>query len=539
MRYLELELINDICQHLCKSYHEFIEHHNKIVFEITRKAQRSPLYRNRIKKIKKVEELCTLPLTFWDDIYSAFTTYGLESILLEPWEKWWQTSGHTGASKKFYYSRGDLEEIIKVGSRVAYITGIRPGDVFWNLGAADPYVSGALGTIIGERLKIKEIASKLGRLEDLIKGLKQISKVEKINVVSGIPLIYLAIGRIVNDPETFKKEVQRKIEERLHLPAILSKVIGAVYLRGINYKKIKKSLENTKVGFLYAEPLEPHLENLRVLYPKMQARDAYGSTELLIGAVQLSNEPGLSVLLDWFIPEIAKPEDIMKAKNNPKHKVKSIPWWKWTKGLRGELIATRNGGCLPLIRYPTGDLVEVVDPARTTHINFGSLGEVSITLPIIRILGRSTELIDFSLPEEMGIFMGGKVYSRQIKDAMAWVRKHGKVRWWDLYIHPPTKEVPFTKFKFEVVPAEEIKDEKAFKKEVKLLLRRECDELDYLLKQVENVYPKEYVENLLEINILPPRAYEEKVQKEIERRIKEGRPLGQLKPKQIHYVKQK
>ncbi|MCW1300522.1 MAG: hypothetical protein OH363_04440, partial [Candidatus Parvarchaeota archaeon] len=406
--------------------------------------------------------------------------------------------------------------------------------IFWNLGAGDPYLSGSIGTIIGKKLNAKEIMTNLVAQKDFIKGLKKASKVEKIDFISGIPLVYLSLGQIINNPKAFEQKVQNKISEKLGPLKFLGKPITRIYLRGINYKKIKENLERTKVGFSFAEPIKPHLQNIKHFFPNLKMREAYGSTELVFGGIQLSDNSDISLMLNWFIPEVAPPEEIMRAKQNPNYRVNAIPWYKWEKGMKGELIATRPGECLPLIRYPTGDLIEVINPAETHTIKLNN-ERVTITLPTVKILGRSTETVDFSTSEEMGIFMGAKLYSRQIKEAMAWVGNNGKIKWWDLYILPP-KTTPFTKLRFEIIPEDKIKDENAFKNEVKTLLRRECDELDVVLSKVEENFPNEIIDQCLEIVVLTPDDYK-RVEKEMEERLKQGRPLGQIKPKQIHIIK--
>jgi phenylacetate-coenzyme A ligase PaaK-like adenylate-forming protein len=531
---LEL-IIDDINTSICKNYQEFIEFHNNLLGKITEKAQTSVIYKNKIKKIDDINKLNELALTSWDDIHTNIKKFGLENVLLAEPAKYWQTSGHTGESKKFYYSEEDLEKIIKIGNQLAYLIGIRPKYVVWNLGASEPYVSGSIATILGKYLQLNEINSNLTDMKDFIKGLKQASKADKIDVIWGIPLVYLTLGQIVNNPESFEKKVQEGVSEKIRPLKFLSKPIAKMYLRGINYKKLKENLENAKVGFTFAEPIKPHLKNIKTFFPNLTIRDIYGSTELLLGALQLSDNSDLSVMLNWFIPEIAPPEEIMKAKQDPSFKVNAVPWYEWKKGMKGELIATRPGDCLPLIRYPTGDLIEVVNPAETHHLKINNR-TFTVTLPTMKILGRSAELVDFSTPEEMGIFMGGKVYNREIQEAMAWVSEHGKVKWWDLYVIPPN-DIPFTKFKFEIIPENEIKNEKAFKKEIAHLLRRECKELDYLLGKIEEMYPNKFTDKLIEINILPPQSYKEKVDKVLEERLKQGRPLGQIKPKQIHIIK--
>jgi phenylacetate-coenzyme A ligase PaaK-like adenylate-forming protein len=529
---LESRVIGDLS--FSKSYQQFIEQHNQMLLKITEKAQESPVYKNRIKKIDDINKLNELPLTPFEYINKCIKEFGLENVLLVPHELYWQTSGHTGESKKFYYSKKDLEEITNMGNEIAYVSGCKHGDILWNLGAGLPYVSGSLGTIIGKKFGMREIMTNLVSQSDFIKGLRKASKEEKIDFMSGVPLVYINIAQIVNNPKVFEQKVQEKISEKLGFFKFLSRPITKIYLRGINYEKLRENLKKVKITYSFAEPVKPYSRNIKSSFPNSKIREVYGSTELVFGAIQLSDNSDLSVMLNWFIPEIAPPEEIMKAKQDPSYKVNAVPWHKWKKGMKGELIVTRPGECLPLIRYPTGDLIEIVNPSEANHLKINNK-KLTITLPTIKVLGRSSELVDFSTPEEMSIFMGAKLYSRQIKEAVASASKYGKVKWWDLYVTPPGNE-PFTKIRFEIIPENKIENESKFKEEIKMLLRKECDELDVILRKIEENFPKEVMDKCLEINILDPDAYK-RVEKQTEERLKQGRPLGQIKPKQIHIIK--
>jgi hypothetical protein len=85
--------------------------------------------------------------------------------------------------------------------------------------------------------------------------------------------------------------------------------------------------------------------------------------------------------------------------------------------MRGELILTRPGECLPLIRYPTGDMIEVMDPAYKFTIKLETTS-LDITLPAIMSLSRTTNSVDYDSGDQNGNFFGFKVYSRQINDAL-------------------------------------------------------------------------------------------------------------------------
>ena len=71
-------------------------------------------YEELRNKIENLEDLLTLPLTFYDDIYLAIQNFGHQTFVEYP-VKCWQTSGYTGEPKKFYFSKNDVDEIAKEG----------------------------------------------------------------------------------------------------------------------------------------------------------------------------------------------------------------------------------------------------------------------------------------------------------------------------------------------------------------------------------------------------------------------------------------
>ncbi len=197
--------------------------------------------------------------------------------------------------------------------------------------------------------------------------------------------------------------------------------------------------------------------------------------------------------------------------------------------MRGELVITRPGACLPLIRYPTGDMIEVMDPAYTFKSKLDSVGEIEVTLPAIRSLGRASDSVDFETDGQNGNFFGFKVYSRQISDALFSVRN---IRWWELY---NVKGTP-GRFVFLIIPEEKVRDEAAFKSEILASLSKTFVEYDAVQTGREFILENGSAKRqLIELLIARPEAYSV-VDAEIKRRVKQGRSVGQQKPRRIQRV---
>lgn len=520
----------------------------RMLIELSANCQKTPLYKNKIYKIKDLEDLSDLPLTFYEDIYSTIRNFGQQTFVENP-VKCWHTSGYSGEPKKFYFSQSDVDAIANISTRIGCILGLKKGDIVWNLCAPEPYASGSVLHIVAKRMSLKEIFTPLEKSEDIVTAMKKISKIKKIDAICGIPVIFSTIGEIIKNPKVFERQIAKKIQKKLGIFSPFTDFVKLFYVRGIKYAKLRTLLSKVEKAIFFGEILEQYKQNLKEIYPMIVPLEVYGSTELIVGATQLSPQEGLSVWLDWFIPEIADPVEIIKAKMDKNYQIKTVPWWKWRSGLKGELIITKNWKCLPLVRYPTGDLIEVISPCEIKHITIGG-EKIKIKLPSIRILGRSCELIDFSVPEEEARIMGvASIFSREIKEAMGSVKKFGIVKWWDLFVHKNAtitmqntlgnyaREInSIDKLKFEIIPNCLVINEKAFRKEIIEKIREKCVDFNYILNRLEDAFGPKVIEQIIEIEILKPDAYE-KIEKEIERRLKVGKPLGQIKPKQIHVLR--
>lgn len=158
---------------------------------------------------------------------------------------------------------------------------------------------------------------------------------------------------------------------------------------------------------------------------------------------------------------------------------------------------------------------------------------LEITLPAIMSLGRAADSIDFDSVDQSGNFFGFKVYSRQINDALLNIKN---IRWWELY---HVKGSP-GRFAFLVIPEGKVQDEGAFRAEILASLTKtfvEYDAVDtgrqFILKGTKNNNSNSAShKQLIELMIARPEAYNI-IDREIKRRLQEGRAMGQQKPKRI------
>ena len=509
------------------TYPEIKRFHSLMLQNITAYASKSPVYEG-LKTISDVARLSELPLTGPSEIQECFEKLGVEKALLAPVARFWYTSGSTGKPKNVYYGKGDLDVIAQGLWHLLYLCGARPWNNAWVITAAGGET--LYGSVV-EKYGVDGTISTLTGEMDLIKALRKASSLKKIDAIVGTTWLFLLIDRIAKDPKDFERLVKDEVKKQVRIPGV-SWLVAKYLLRGINYEQLGRSLKNAKFGFSSAEALSPYLSKILEAYPNMKMHDVFGATEQWVQAIQVSLEKNwLSFFLRYSVPEIAPPEEILKGKEDKNYRVKGVPWYEWKKGMKGELILTRAGECLPLVRYPTGDLIEVMDPAFTFEVQL-ERGKLQITLPAIKALGRAADSVDFAEADESGNFLGFKVYARQINDALMGIRN---VRWWELY---HVKGSP-GRFVFLIIPEIPVSDEDAFRGEIRRSLVHMFDEFTaaaqgraFLVGGTDAI---EDERTYLDILITRPSAYT-LIDAEIKRRVKQGRAVGQLKPKRVFVV---
>lgn len=521
------EIESSIEQDFSMSYEQLKALHSSMLDQITSTASRSPAYAG-MKHITGISQLGELPMTTYAQIQALFDRLGTEKVLIAPPAQFWYTSGSTGKQKKVYYGKGDLDVIARGFMQLLYLCGARVTDSPW------VFTSTGGDTLFGlvlEKYGIDGVISTLAGEMDVVNALKDASKLERIDLTVGVTWLYIVMHKIAHNPKEFEKIVGKAVDQKVKVPG-LTWLVRKLLMRGIDYPRLAESLSNVRIGFSHAEALSPYLKRIYELYPKIEMHDVFGATEQWVQAIQVSTaQDWLSYFLRYSIPEIAEPEEVLKSKQDPAYIPKAVPWYEWTKGMRGELVITRPNECLPLIRYPTGDMIEVMDPAFRFTAKLETR-TIEVTLPAIKSLGRAADSVDFDSVDHSGNFFGFKVYSRQINDALFSIKN---IRWWELY---HVKGSP-GRFVFLIIPEAKVQDEEAFRKEISASLQTTFTEFDavdtgrnFMLDNGGNVSGGGGKKGLIELIITRPEAYDV-IDREIKRRMREGRAMGQQKPKRI------
>jgi phenylacetate-coenzyme A ligase PaaK-like adenylate-forming protein len=497
---------------------DFERMHLGLLKKEVERAKASPVYGPDLPDVNSWDDLQKLPAIGYDRLDEIFKTHGVEGSLLVPADRYYHTSGYTGISKRVYYSAKDIEWMAHSYALFGYMVGARQGMTGWSIAGEEPLVSGPTLHNASKVLGADFLSTLLAQDTDLRKAVSKASRSKPFDIMAGTPLLLHVLGCIANEEGYFRSMIERAARNNYHLPGPLAKLTASLMLAGMDMGRLRENLRAVRLAITYAEPLSPYMDSLKEFYPDMKAFDVLGSTECPLIASQYSpGQKGLQLFLPGVIAELADPHDVQRSKEE-RAPLKAVPWSEWKAGMTGELIISRPGECLPLLRYATGDLIEVVDPLCSTEIVMEG-GVRHVVSPSIRVMGRSVDTLDFEAQDESGNYLGCKIYSRHIQEAL---QRSDNVRWWELYDvgGRPSRLV------FLIIPENPVEDEEAFRRLVEKKLLNECNDLLGTLKMGRDL-------DRLQIMVAKPSAYVH-VQSEIDERAKAGRSLGQLKPKHIY-----
>ncbi len=497
---------------------DFERSHLEILNREVERARASPVYAQDMPDIGSWDDLQRLPAIGYDRMDEAFKKYGLERSLLAPADRYYHTSGYTGVSKRVYYSAKDIERMANSYALFGHLIGVRRGMTGWSIAGEEPLVSGPTLHNASKVLEADLMSTLLAQDTDLRKAVTKASRAQRFDVMAGTPLLFYVIGRIAHEDDYFRSMIERAAKNNYHLPGPLARLAATLMLAGIDLGRLRENVRAVRIAITYAEPLSPYLGSLKDYYPDMKAYDVLGSTECPLIASQYSpGQKGLQLFLPGVIAELADPREVQRSKKE-RTPLQAIPWTEWKTGMTGELIISRPGDCLPLLRYATGDQIEVVDPRCSTEVMLED-GVRQLVSPSIKVMGRSVDTLDFDAQDESGNYLGCKIYSRHIQEAL---QRSDNVRWWELYDvgGRPSRLV------FLIIPERPVENEENFRRLVERKLLNECNDLLGTLKMGRDL-------DRLQVLVAKPSAYVH-VQAEIDERAKAGRSLGQLKPKHIY-----
>ena len=360
---------------------------------VVARAARSSLYRERWAAagidacaVRSYQDLRAIPYTCSADLRSALETYPAgELICSEDVRLWVSTSGTTGKAKWIPRSDKDLAISRELGLRAMRLPTGGPADMpdggtALGLTAPAPFVTDSTaatsavdGLLLG--LPGEIIALNYTEAADAL----LFALIRKPDSFLAFPSIAMRMAEVISQNATrLAREMLRQRFTALHLLAYWVSRIKTVRVR---------DLVRFRWGGFTGEPLAPYRQAIRAAYG-FDPSEFYAFSEFLGTMGDCYLHQGLHLWADQIIAEVIPEVELEREETSPGTPPSAVPLWEAPPGLRGDLVVTNFADALPLVRYRTSDLIEVVS---TEPCACGR------THPRIRVLHRADDFVNLGI----------------------------------------------------------------------------------------------------------------------------------------------
>lgn len=389
------EIWQQYCGFLDLSLEQFMEIQSYLLREQVREISKTPLGNHILKGAwpKTTESFRTqIPLTKYDD-YRQFLGARDEDALSEDTLFWCHSAGRGGDFKWIPYTRTAFDRIAKHGIAVAILAAadakndvrLRPHDkALVNL-APRPYASGSFLHHLAEYLPYKAIPS-LDQAENLDFPTRtrlafDIALDVGLDYIFSVSTVLMKIGESFAD-----REKGMEFSARYLRPGVLRRVANAMlHSRVARRHMLPKDLWSLKGLITFGVDTAIYEDKIEEMWGR-KPYQVYGTTEMLIGAVQSWNKKGLSFLPDVAFWEFIPKAELEREREDPTYQPKTVLMNELRPGEQYELVYTHFWG-MPLLRYRSGDVFKV------TALNDPETG---VQVPQVIFEARANEIIDLA-----------------------------------------------------------------------------------------------------------------------------------------------
>ena len=353
------------------------------------RAYDSALYKSSWQKagfapssIHNRADLRQVPYLTGSRLRDAFATYAIEDILTSQSVRFWYcTSGTTGSPKWIPYTDADLNVCEQTILRSMWLIGMDQTRLTWfNLVTPAPFISdgaahfGIFAEMLGG-LQNEHISSSPTEVTTSL----PLASARKPNVLSAFPSVAARIAEAF--PEAALAETRRRFQERKNLPNLAAMLLAR--FKGIRVRDVIK----IRYGIFSGESLAPYRQTIIDHYG-LEPYEVYACTEFLSFNVECPYHCGIHIWLDACIAEIIPQQELDKEENTAGYIPQALFLDEVPIGTMGEYVLTTFGEALPLVRYRTSDLLEVVGTERC---------RCGRTHPRVRVLRRLDDVVNMGL----------------------------------------------------------------------------------------------------------------------------------------------
>lgn len=427
------------------------------------RAAKSALYRCRWEatniepeKIVTYKEFSQIPFITGRDIREALNTNPIENVVCsDAIVHWFSTTGTTGTSKWIPVSQRDVALFMEIRDRCYRLTPSTEGLKCWAISGPAPFAENGLAGF--ER--IHAMMTHVQR-EGVDISFTEVEREDSVNFaldmkpsfIASSPSLAARFAELLTErAPAVARDRWRKHKSLRNLAAYLVTRVKRIH---------PKNLSRFEWGLFGGEPLEPYRKILRKEFG-LEPYEIYMFTEFLCPFVECRMHDGVHLWMDVCLAEVISELELDKESRETAYTPKAIPLWQAGQGSRGELVLTTFGEGLPLVRYRSGDLIEVVS---TEQCRCG------VTHPRIKVPRRSDNIICLGMIRFPVEQLEGKLLAETV---------YGQAKRWQLRI---TREDYRSKIIIQLEPSGEIADREAFLKEIS----KKVKELKILATGIEN-----------------------------------------------------
>ena len=354
------------------------------------RAMRSALY-HRVwteagvapEAIRRVDDLQRIPYITGGTLRDAWESYAPDEILCSNDVRvWFATSGTTGAPKWTPYGRAELDLLQRTALRDFYmcvgdVTGLR----CLVFATPAPFISDGAGYFnlfgqIRRGIRIEYLLTSYA--PEQARAALGLAAARPPYAIIAFPSLAMRVAEIVAD------EAPAAARAAFRQDRTLRGLAGVVATRVMRITA--RHVLGPRIGVFAGEALTPFRDPLRRAYG-LDPFELYAMTEFPCFHLDCPEHAGMHFWTDTCIPEVL-PQAELSREEHEGIVPRAVPLLDAPPGTTGELVITTWTAALPLIRYRTSDLIDVVGLERC------GCGR---THPRVRIHGRRDDLINFGL----------------------------------------------------------------------------------------------------------------------------------------------
>ncbi len=389
------ELWERYCGFLDLSLDQFMEIQRYLLLEQIKLVANTPLGRTimRGNRPTSVEEFRrVVPITSYED-YACYLSDREEDALAEKPFFWCHSAGRGGNYKWIPYTRSAFDRIARYGVSVGILAAaqdkgevrLAPGaKVLVNL-APRPYASGSLLHHFGEyypyhpipRLEQAEALdfqdrTRMAFTQAMDQGIDYIFSTSTVLVKIGESLAdqgnKLKLSSALLHPRAFRRVAQGWLKSRLAGRQLMPRDLWSP--KGLVTFGLDSAIYESEIAKLWGQT--PY--------------QVYGTTEMMISAVQAWNKRALTFLPDVAFWEFIPKSEWQKCREDREYQPTTVLMNELQPGNQYELVYSHFYG-MPLLRYRIGDVIKVLAMEDA---------ETGVKLPQVIFQARASDIIDLA-----------------------------------------------------------------------------------------------------------------------------------------------